>query len=119
MSDPVLIQPVESPVICRPYYEPTRYWAYDKNTGRAQNVEGRRPASYWYKDPSADIRRGQMTLELEEDRHDLVCVNPDAIHRWAKRKEMHTHRVGRLWKFEATEVDEWVREGKAAEMQNG
>ncbi len=75
MSDPVLIQPVESPVICRPYYEPTHYWEYDKNTGRAQKMEGRRPASYWYKDPSADIRRGQMTLELEEDRRDLVCVN--------------------------------------------
>lgn len=75
MSEPVLIQPVESPVICRPYYEPTHYWEYDKNTGRAQKMEGRRPASYWYKDPSADIRRGQMTLELEEDRRDLVCVN--------------------------------------------
>ena len=69
------IQPVESPVICRPYYEPTHYWEYDKNTGRARKMEGRRPASYWYKDPSADIRRGQMTLELEEDRRDLVCVN--------------------------------------------
>lgn len=75
MSDPVLIQPVESPVICRPYYEPTHYWEYDKNTGRAQKMEGRRRASYWYKDPSADIRHGQMTLELEEDRRDLVCVN--------------------------------------------
>lgn len=75
MSDPVLIQPVESPVICRPYYGPTHYWEYDKNTGRAQKMEGRRPASYWYKDPSAGIRRGQMTLELEEDRRDLVCVN--------------------------------------------
>lgn len=75
MNDPVLIQPVESPVICKPYYEPTHYWEYDKQTGRAQKMEGRRPASYWYKDPSADIRLGQMTLELEEDRRDLVCVN--------------------------------------------
>jgi len=23
--------------------------------------------------------------------------------------------MGRLWKFKATEVDEWVRQGKAAE----
>ena len=75
MSEPVLIQPVESPVICKPYYEPTHYWEYDKKTGRAHKMEGRRTASYWYKDPAADIRRGQMTLELEEDRRDLVCVN--------------------------------------------
>jgi len=38
-------------------------------------VEGRRPASYWYKDPSADIRRGQLTMELQEDRRELVYVN--------------------------------------------
>lgn len=75
MSDPVPIQPVESPVICKPYYEPTHYWEYARDTGRAQKHEGRRPSAYWYKDPSADIRRGQMTLELEEDRRDLVCVN--------------------------------------------
>jgi len=75
VSDPVLIQPVESPVICKPYYEPTQYWEYDRNTGRAQKMEGRRAASYWYKDPAADIRRGQMTLELEEARRDLVLVN--------------------------------------------
>ena len=24
LNDPVLIQPVDSPVICKPYYEPTR-----------------------------------------------------------------------------------------------
>jgi hypothetical protein len=46
MPEPVLIQPVESPVICRPYYEPTPYWEYDRNTGRAQKMEGRRTASY-------------------------------------------------------------------------
>lgn len=87
MPDPVLIQPVESPVICKPYYEPTQFWEYDRNTGRAQKMEGRRAASYWYKDPSADIRRGQMTLELEEARRDLVLVNrlrSDVKH-WRKR----------------------------------
>jgi hypothetical protein len=46
MPEPVLIQPVESPVICRPYYEPTQYWEYDRNTGRAQKMEGRRTAAY-------------------------------------------------------------------------
>ena len=75
MPEPVLIQPVESPVICRPYYEPTPYWEYDRNTGRAQKMEGRRAASCWYKDPAADIRRGQMTLELEEARRELVLKN--------------------------------------------
>lgn len=33
MPDSVLIQPVESSVICRPYYEPDRYWEYDRVSG--------------------------------------------------------------------------------------
>ena len=74
-NEPVLIQPVESPVICKPYYEPTHYWDYDRNTGRAEKRTGRRPAAYWYKQPDADTRRGQLTLELEEERRDLVLVN--------------------------------------------
>ena len=74
-NDSVLIQPVEGPVICKPYYEPTYYWDYDRNTGRAMKREGRRSAAYWYKLPDADTRRGQLTLELQEERRDLVFVN--------------------------------------------
>ena len=75
MSDPVLVQPVESPVICKPYYEPTHYWEYDRATGMATKQAGRRPASYWYKLAEADIRQGQLNLGLEEDRRDLLLVN--------------------------------------------
>ncbi len=75
MSDPVLVQPVESPVICKPYYEPTHYWEYDRATGRAAKQTGRRPASYWYKLPDADSRQGQFSFELEEGRRDLILVN--------------------------------------------
>ncbi|MDO9558742.1 MAG: DEAD/DEAH box helicase family protein [Syntrophales bacterium] len=73
--EPVLIQPVESPVICKPYYEPTQYWEYDRQTGRAALQPGRRPAAYWYKFADADMRRGQLALELEEDRRELTLVN--------------------------------------------
>lgn len=41
-------------------------------------------------------------------------VNPDTIYKWIERKQLPAHKVGRLWKFMATEVDEWVRAGKAA-----
>jgi type III restriction enzyme len=75
MPEPVLIQPVESPVICKPYYKPTHYWEYDRGTGMAAKQPGRRPASYWYKLPEADSRQGQLSLGLEEDRRDLLLVN--------------------------------------------
>ncbi|MGE3310952.1 MAG: helix-turn-helix domain-containing protein [Limisphaerales bacterium] len=41
-------------------------------------------------------------------------VNPDTIYKWITRKAMPAHKVGKLWKFLASEVDEWVRTGKAA-----
>jgi type III restriction enzyme len=96
MTEPVLIQPVESPVICKPYYEPTHYWEYDRTSGRAVKQPGRRPAAYWYKLSDEELRqrnlplrsRGatgdQMRLELEEGRRDLVLVNKlrNDVKRW-------------------------------------
>jgi len=42
-------------------------------------------------------------------------VNPDTIYKWIERKQLPAHKVGRLWKFNASEVDVWVRAGKAQE----
>lgn len=75
MSEDVPVQPVETPVICKPYYEPTEYWEYERSSGTAVRQPGRRPAAYWYKLPDAGKRIGQMSLELEEDRRYLEHVN--------------------------------------------
>ena len=42
-------------------------------------------------------------------------VNPHTIYKWITRKRMPAHKVGKLWKFLASEVDEWVKGGRAAE----
>jgi excisionase family DNA binding protein len=42
-------------------------------------------------------------------------VNPDTIYKWITRKRMPGHKLGRLWKFLASEVDAWVEGGHAAE----
>ena len=42
-------------------------------------------------------------------------VNPDTIYKWITRKSMPAHKLGRLWKFLASEVDDWVKGGHAAE----
>jgi len=42
-------------------------------------------------------------------------VNRDTIYKWIDRKRMPAHKVGRLWKFKASQVDEWVQAGKAGE----
>lgn len=42
-------------------------------------------------------------------------VNRDTIYKWIYRRQMPAHKLGKLWKFKATEIDEWIRAGKAAE----
>ena len=46
-------------------------------------------------------------------------VNPDTVYKWIERKKMPAHKVGRLWKFQATEVDAWIRDGRASESVSG
>lgn len=42
-------------------------------------------------------------------------VAKDTVYCWRERKGLPAHRVGRLWKFQLSEVDEWVRAGGADE----
>lgn len=41
-------------------------------------------------------------------------VSKDTVYTWIVEKSLPAHRVGRLWKFQASEVDAWVRSGRAA-----
>ena len=41
-------------------------------------------------------------------------LKPDTVYKWIDRKALPAHKMGRLWKFKASEVDEWVRAGGAA-----
>ncbi|MEW6734811.1 MAG: helix-turn-helix domain-containing protein [Acidobacteriota bacterium] len=41
-------------------------------------------------------------------------VAKDSVYRWIETKSLPAHRVGRLWKFKLSEIDEWVRSGSAA-----
>lgn len=42
-------------------------------------------------------------------------VSKDTVYAWIANKSMPAHKVGRLWKFKTEEVDDWVREGGAAD----
>ncbi|CAJ8147459.1 prophage CP4-57 regulatory protein (AlpA) [Burkholderia pseudomallei] len=37
----------------------------------------------------------------------------DSIYRWIETKGLPAHKIGRLWKFKLSEVDDWVRGGGA------
>ncbi len=42
-----------------------------------------------------------------------LSVAKDSIYRWIEHKGLPAHKVGRLWKFKLSEVDDWVRAGGA------
>lgn len=83
-QETILVQPVEKPIICKPYEEPQDHWIYDKETGAVSRAGGRRPASYWYK--TERTGSAQLTLSglAEEERDDLPLVNAlrDDVRRW-------------------------------------
>ena len=49
-----------------------------------------------------------------EDIAEHLGVKRETIYKWVSQRNMPAHKVGRLLKFQVKEVDEWVREGKAA-----
>lgn len=42
-------------------------------------------------------------------------VATDSVYRWIEKKSLPAHKIGRLQKFKASEVDAWVRQAGAAQ----
>jgi hypothetical protein len=54
------MQPVNKPILCNPYEEPTEHWVYDRATGEPSRMSPRRPASYWYKTQRTGSVQGEL-----------------------------------------------------------
>ena len=81
------IQPVNNPILCKPYEEPAAHWVYNKN-GEASRMSPRRPASYWYKTQRTGSAQLQLSFVGEEERDDLPLVNAlrEDVKRWRQAK---------------------------------
>lgn len=42
-------------------------------------------------------------------------VTKDTVYVWIASRAMPAHKVGRLWKFQKLEVDDWVKSGGASD----
>lgn len=63
------------------------------------------------------MQQNEPWLSLEEiARH--LGVSQDTVHRWIRTRTLPAHKVGRLWKFQVSEVNEWVRAGKGGEDES-
>lgn len=48
-----------------------------------------------------------------EEAATYLGVKPATIRTWIKTKEFPAHRVGKLWKFKRSEIDDWVNSDKS------
>ncbi len=62
------------------------------------------------KHPSAAIEPWFSVDEIAKH----LGVSKETIYRWLERKIIPAHRMGKLWKFKPSEVDEAVRAGRMA-----
>ena len=44
-------------------------------------------------------------------------IKRDTVYRWISERNMPGHKIGRLWKFQKKEVDEWMRSGGGTEKR--
>lgn len=43
-------------------------------------------------------------------------ISKETVYRWLEKKKIPAHRVGKLWKFRASEIDAWVIKGGAGDI---
>lgn len=48
---------------------------------------------------------------------DYLGINRDTVYKWIDRKDMPSHKVGRLWKFKKNQIDDRIEAGRAGATQ--
>jgi excisionase family DNA binding protein len=60
------------------------------------------------------VDQAEKWSSLEEIAEHLG-VSKDTIYRWIATRQMPAHKIGKLWKFKISEIDDWVIKGEAAD----
>ena len=62
-----------------------------------------------------DRRMKDNYIGLEEAA-EYLDIKPVTLRSWIKKKNVNlpAHRIGKLWKFKKSELDEWIKSGKSA-----
>ncbi len=47
---------------------------------------------------------------------EYLGVRPVTLREWIRKgKDIPAHKIGKLWKFKCSELDEWVKSGQSAD----
>ena len=102
------IQPVDEPILCSPYTEPTEHWVYNTDTGRPSRMQGRRPAGYWVETYGTSEEQLELSIAREEGWSTLPLVQNlrNDVKRWRESDYRNASTVTKqLLRY-------WQREGR-------
>ncbi len=60
------------------------------------------------------MKTGERWLSVDEIAQHLG-ISKETVYRWLEKGKIPSHRIGKLWKFRITEVDDWVLRGGSSE----
>lgn len=60
------------------------------------------------------MAEAERWLSVEEIAKHLG-VSKETVYRWLEKQKVPAHRIGKLWKFKPSEVDQWVVSGGATD----
>jgi excisionase family DNA binding protein len=63
------------------------------------------------------MAKAERWLSVEEIAHHLG-VSKETVYRWLEKQKVPAHRIGKLWKFKPSEVDQWVLSGEASTLES-
>ena len=61
------------------------------------------------------VEKWSTLKEVQE----YLGVGRETILQWISKRNMPAYKVGRLWKFKLSEVDDWIRSGGADDRNTG
>lgn len=61
------------------------------------------------------VEKWSTLKEVQE----YLGVGRETILQWISKRNMNAYKVGRLWKFKLSEVDDWIRSGGADDRNIG
>lgn len=62
-------------------------------------------------DKKDNLEKWSTLREIQE----YLGIGRETVLQWIAKRNMPAYKVGRLWKFKISEVDEWIRSGEASE----
>lgn len=49
-----------------------------------------------------------------EEAASYLGVTKDTVRNWIRKTDIPANKIGKLWKFKRSELDQWVKSGKSA-----